>query len=130
MISTCAQLQQMTLVSLVLVSVWLIRIWIPDPDRHQNLIVCSLAHWQPSLKISRKSVRKFLHKVANRQTDRQTDKQRRKHYLLGWGNQVTGLSVTKTKNVFRNNRLILVNYINSVASVTLTLYSWLLNYCK
>jgi len=45
-----------------------------DPDRHQNLIICSLAHCQPSLKISCKSVWKFLHKVANRQTDRQTNK--------------------------------------------------------
>jgi len=30
---------------------------------------CSLAHCQPSLKISRKSVGKFLRKVANRQTN-------------------------------------------------------------
>jgi len=45
---------------------------IPDPDRHQNLIFCSLAHCQRSLKISCKSVRKFLRKVANRQTDKQT----------------------------------------------------------
>ena len=37
-------------------------------DCHQNLIICSLAHCQPSLKISCKSVRKFLRKVANRQT--------------------------------------------------------------
>jgi len=28
-----------------------------DPDRHRNLIVCSLAHCHPSLKISCKSVR-------------------------------------------------------------------------
>jgi len=41
-------------------------------DRHQNLIVCSLAHCQHSLKISCKSVRKFLRKVGNRQTNRQT----------------------------------------------------------
>jgi len=37
-----------------------------DPDRHQNLIACSLANCQPSLKISCKSVRKFLRKVANK----------------------------------------------------------------
>jgi len=42
---------------------------------------CSLAHCQPSLKFSCKSVQKFLHKVANRQTD----KQRRLHILLGGG---------------------------------------------
>jgi len=40
-----------------------------DPDRHQNLIICSLAHYQPSLKMSCKRVRKFLRKVANRQTN-------------------------------------------------------------
>jgi len=38
-------------------------------DRHRNLIICSLAHCQPSLNISCKSVWKFLHKVANRQTN-------------------------------------------------------------
>jgi len=44
-----------------------------DPDRHQNLNICSLSHFQPSLKISRKGgARKFLRKVANRQTNRQT----------------------------------------------------------
>jgi len=56
-----------------------------DPDRHQNLIICLLAHCQPFLKISCKSVQKFLRKVANRQTD----KQRRLHklILLGGGNE-------------------------------------------
>jgi len=58
-----------------------IHIYIPDLDRHQNLIICSLGHRQTSLKISCKSVLKFLCKVANRQTD----KQRRKHNLLGGG---------------------------------------------
>jgi len=58
-----------------------------DPDRHQNLIICSMAHCQPSRKISRKSVWKFLHKVANgQQTNGQTDKQWRLHILLGKGN--------------------------------------------
>ena len=42
---------------------------------------CSVAHCQPFLKISCKSVRKFLRKVANRQTDK-----RRKHILLGGHN--------------------------------------------
>jgi len=45
----------------------------PDPDRHQNLTICSVAHCQPSLKISCKFVWKFLRKVANRQTNRQTN---------------------------------------------------------
>ena len=49
-----------------------------DPDRHQNLVVCSLAHCKPSPKISCKSVRKFLREVANRQTNRPTDKQTNK----------------------------------------------------
>jgi len=59
-----------------------IRIRIRIPNRLQNLIVCSLAHCQPSLKIACKSVRKFLRKVANRQTE---NKQRRLHILLGGG---------------------------------------------
>jgi len=44
----------------------------PYPDRHQNLILCSLAYCPHSLKISCKYVQKFLCKVANGQTDRQT----------------------------------------------------------
>ena len=64
-----------------------IRIRIRDPDRHQNLTVYSLAHCQPSLKISCISVRKFLRKVAKKQTDKQTNKQRQLHILLlGGGN--------------------------------------------
>jgi len=44
-----------------------------DPDCIQNLTICSLAHCQPSLKISCKSVWKFLRKDGNnKQTDRQT----------------------------------------------------------
>ena len=42
---------------------------IRNPDRQQNLTICSSANCQPSLKISCKSVRKFLRKVANRQTN-------------------------------------------------------------
>jgi len=37
-----------------------IRIVIRDLDCHQNLIICSLAHCQPSVKISCKSVQKFF----------------------------------------------------------------------
>jgi len=48
-----------------------IPIGIRDPDRHQNLIICLVAHCLPCLKISCKPVRKFLRKVANRQTDSQ-----------------------------------------------------------
>ena len=42
-------------------------------DHQQNLIICSLAHCQPSLKISCKSIWKFLHEVANRKKDKQTN---------------------------------------------------------
>ena len=44
-----------------------------DPDWHQNLITSSLAHCQPSLKISCKSAPNFLRKVANKERERQTD---------------------------------------------------------
>jgi len=37
-----------------------------DRDRHRNLVICLLAHCQPSLTISRKCLWKFLCKVANR----------------------------------------------------------------
>jgi len=43
-----------------------------DPDRHQNLIICSLAHCQRFLKILYKSVRKFFF-CAKLLTDRQTN---------------------------------------------------------
>ena len=64
-----------------------IRIRIPDPDLHQNLTICSLAHCQPSLKISRKSARKLLRKVANKRTDKQTNNE--ENNLLGGGNNTT-----------------------------------------
>jgi len=60
-----------------------IRIRVRYPDRHQNLRISSMAHRQPSPKISCKSVHKLLRKVAKRQTD----KQRRLHILLGRGKQ-------------------------------------------
>jgi len=63
-----------------------IRIWIRDPDCYQNLTICSLAHCQPSLKISCKSIEHFLLKVANRQTNKQPNTQWRLHILLGGGN--------------------------------------------
>jgi len=44
-----------------------------DLDCHQNLIICSLVHCQPFLKISCKSVQKFLHKIAQRQTNNASD---------------------------------------------------------
>jgi len=63
-----------------------------DLERHQNLIIFSMAHCQPSLKISCRSVREFLRKVANRQTDRQTDKQRR-----GGGNKLNWMGIVPCK---------------------------------
>ena len=72
-------------VTSVAMRIWIrIHIRIRDLDRCQNLISCSLAHCQHSLKLSSKSVRTFLHKVANRETDRQ----RRKHNILGGGKDV------------------------------------------
>ena len=60
----------------------MIQIQIRDPDRYQNLIICSLAHWLPFLKISCNSVWRFL------LTDRQTNKQRQLHNILGGGNNL------------------------------------------
>ena len=54
-----------------------------DMDRHQNLIISSLAHAQPSLKILCKSIWKFLRKVANKQTDKQTTTKSNILELLG-----------------------------------------------
>jgi len=59
-----------------------IRIRIHDLDRQQNLIICSLAHCQPSLKTSCKSAQKFLRKVASRQRDKHRPLH---HILLGGG---------------------------------------------
>jgi len=56
-------------------------------DCHQKLTICSLAHRQPSLQISCKSVRKLLRNVANRQIERQTNMQQRKRNLLGGDNK-------------------------------------------
>ena len=53
---------------------------------------------QPSMKISCKSVRTFLRKVANTQTNRQQMKERRKHILLGGGNEYS----TKTQ-IYKTN---------------------------
>jgi len=66
-----------------------IRIRIRDPDRHQNLIICSLAHCQPSRKFQANPFRSFFRKVSksNRQRNRQTNRQRRSHILLGGGNK-------------------------------------------
>jgi len=52
---------------------------IRDPDLSPpKFNICSLAHCQPSLKISCKSVQKILRKVANRQTSRQKNND---HYI-------------------------------------------------
>ena len=51
-----------------------IRIWIRDPDRHQNLIICSLAHCQRSLKIYANLFESFCAKLL-------TDRQRNDDYI-------------------------------------------------
>ena len=64
-----------------------------DSDRHQHLIAYSLAHCQPFLKISCKSVWKLVRKIANRQTK----KQRQKHNLLPGGKET--YHVTRINNM-------------------------------
>ena len=56
--------------------------------RHQNvsLITCSLAHCQPSLKISCKSVQKFSAKLL---TDKQTERQTNNDYYISFLAKVT-----------------------------------------
>jgi len=86
----------------------------PDPSGSvtwiatKNLFICSMAHCQPSLKISCKSVQKFLRKVANRHRDRQTDKQRL-HILLGGGSHNSDeprfFSLTTTAPTFTRLRI-------------------------
>jgi len=64
-------------------------IQIHEPDRHQNVIICSLVHCQPSLKISCDLFGSFfcVKLLTDRQTDKQTNKQRRLHILLGRGSE-------------------------------------------
>ena len=59
---------------------------IRDPDRHQNLIICSLVQCQPSRKFHANPFGNFCAKLL---TDRQTDKQRQLHIFLGGGNYTT-----------------------------------------
>jgi len=69
-----------------------IRIQIRDPDCHQYLIICSLAHCQHSLKFH---ANPFTNFCANLLTDRQTNNHDL-HILLGRGNQLN-MSTTKQK---------------------------------
>jgi len=50
-----------------------------DPYRHQNLLTCSLAHCQPSPKMSCKSIRNFS--CAKLLTDRQTHTHNNNDYI-------------------------------------------------
>jgi len=59
------------------------RIRIRDPDRHQNLIICSLDHCQPSWKFHANPFGSFCAKLL---TDIQRNKQRRLHALLSGDN--------------------------------------------
>ena len=58
-------------------------LWSESPPKFNHLFT---GHFQPSLKISCKSVPKFLRK--NLPTDRQTDRQWRKHNFLGGGKRM------------------------------------------
>ena len=44
-----------------------------NPEHHQNLIICSLAHYQHFLKVSLESVHNFWSYLANKQTNKQTN---------------------------------------------------------
>ena len=45
-----------------------------DPDLHQNLIIISLSHTQPTHQISSESIHNFLRYPAHNQIDKQTNK--------------------------------------------------------
>ena len=81
------------------VGIW-IWIRIPNPDRYQNLTICSLAHCQPSLKISCKSVLKFLRSIANRKTARQANND--ENNLLSGGNKNSSGDEIANVNFFYN----------------------------
>jgi len=65
-----------------------------DPDRHQNLIVCLLAHWNFHSNPFGSSCAKLL-------PDKQTDRQRRLHILIGGG---------KKLNYFKRKRTVVTQY--------------------
>ena len=66
-----------------------IAIRIRGPDRHQNLIICSFAHCQPSRKFPANPL-SFYTKLL---TDRQTDKQQQSHILVGRGNNNSNVCI-------------------------------------
>ena len=78
-----------------------------DPDHSQNFIISSFYLFRHILKISSKSVNKFLCYLVHKQTNRRTDKPRRKHNLLGGGNQT---NVFFLNLVFHTFKLVTFTY--------------------
>ena len=72
-----------------------------------DLIFCSLAHCQPSLKFSCKSVPKFLRKVANRQTNKQ-----RRLDLFGIGGGNSEREILPLPNKAGLNKSSSIIYVN------------------
>ena len=66
----------------------------PDsyPDHSQNLIISFFYLFRHILKISPNSVHKFLSYLVHKRTNKLTNKPRRKHNLLGGGNNVAVLN--------------------------------------
>ena len=75
-----------------------IRIRIRDPDRHQNLIICSLATTFHENFMQIRS--EFLRNVANRQRDTQ----RRKYNLLGGGSNIFSVETSYKNNEIHPDR--------------------------
>jgi len=75
--------------------------WIREPDHHQNLIICSLAHCQPFLKFHANPFGNFCaNLLTDRQTDRQmTDRQRQLHILLGGGNDTAAKQIARQRSM-------------------------------
>jgi len=59
-----------------------------DPDRHQNLIICSWARCQmPTFRENFMQIRSEFIAYICQQTERQANKQRQKHNHLGGGKE-------------------------------------------
>lgn len=67
--------------------VWKIKIQrqsVQNLEHHQNIMICSLAHWQNVLKMLLKSVYNFSSPFASSQTN----KRRGSYYFLFWRRQL------------------------------------------
>ena len=71
-----------------------------DPNHSQNVIISPLYLFRHILKILSKSVYKFLSLFVHKQTNRPTDKPRRKHNLLGGGNNIVCEKISRFEDDF------------------------------